>query len=87
MSIAETLPGYGGSLWIALYAPRGIPADVEAQLQAAMKRVLDAPDTRDKLVAQGVEIANATPAQLATLLNEDLARWAKIVKESGATVD
>ena len=86
-AIAETLPGYGGSLWIALYAPRGIPADVEAQLQAAMKRVLDAPDTRDKLVAQGVEIANATPAQLATLLNEDLARWAKIVKESGATVD
>ena len=86
-AIAETLPGYGGSLWIALYAPRGIPADVEAQLQAAMKRVLDAPDTRDKLVAQGVEMANATPAQLATLLNEDLARWAKIVKESGATVD
>ena len=38
-------------------------------------------------MAQGVELANATPAQLAALLTEDLARWAKIVRESGATVD
>jgi tripartite-type tricarboxylate transporter receptor subunit TctC len=86
-AIAETLPGYVGSLWIALYAPRGIPAEIEAQLQAAMKKVLDAPETREKLLAQGVELANATPAQLAQLLTEDLARWSKIVRESGATID
>ena len=86
-AIAELLPGFGGSLWIALYAPRGIPQEIESQLQAAMKKVLDAPDTREKLLAQGVELANATPAQLAALLTEDLARWAKIVRETGATVD
>ena len=86
-AIAETLPGYTGLLWIAVYAPQGIPAAVEAQLQAAMKKVLDAADTKEKLVALGVDLANATPAQLATLLTEDLARWSKIVKESGATID
>ena len=86
-AIAELLPGYGGSLWIALYAPRGIPQEIEGQLQAAMKKVLELPDLKEKLVAQGVELTNATPAQLATLLREDLARWAKIVRESGATVD
>ena len=86
-AIAELLPGYGGSLWIALYAPRGIPQEIEGQLQAAMKKVLELPDLKEKLLAQGVELTNATPAQLATLLREDLARWAKIVRESGATVD
>jgi tripartite-type tricarboxylate transporter receptor subunit TctC len=86
-AIAETLPGYTGLLWIAVYAPQGIPAAVETQLQNAMKRVLDAADTREKLVTLGVDLANATPAQLATLLTEDLARWAKIVRESGATID
>jgi tripartite-type tricarboxylate transporter receptor subunit TctC len=86
-AIAETLPGYTGLLWIAVYAPQGIPAAVETQLQAAMKKVLEAADTKEKLVALGVDLANATPAQLATLLTEDLARWSKIVRESGATID
>lgn len=86
-AIGELLPGYSGSLWIALYAPKGISSDVESLLQNAMKKVLDAADLKDKLVAQGVELANATPAQLATLLQEDLVRWSKTVKESGATID
>lgn len=86
-AIAEMLPGYSGSLWIALYAPRGIPGEVETLLQTATKKALDMPDLKEKLTAQGVELANATPAQLATLLQEDLARWSKTVKESGATID
>ena len=86
-AIAETLPGYTGLLWIALYAPRGVPAEVEARLVDAMRTVLDAQDVKDKLVVQGVELSHSTPAQLAQLLNEDLARWSKIVRESGATID
>lgn len=86
-AIAELLPGYSGSLWIALYAPRGIPAEVESLLQNATKKALDMPDLKEKLVAQGVELSQATPAQLATLLQEDLARWSKTVKDSGATID
>ena len=86
-AIGELLPGYSGSLWIAMYAPRGISADIEAQLQAAMKKTLEQADLKEKLVAQGVELSNATPAQLASLLQEDLARWSKTVKESGATID
>jgi tripartite-type tricarboxylate transporter receptor subunit TctC len=52
-----------------------------------MRRVLAAPDTQEKLQAQGVELANATPAQFAAILQEDIARWARIVRESGATID
>jgi tripartite-type tricarboxylate transporter receptor subunit TctC len=86
-AISEVLPGFSGTLWVALFAPQGIPAEVDQQLQAAMNQVMEAPDVREKLTAQGVEIANGSPQQLADLLKEDLARWEKIVKQSGAKVD
>ncbi len=91
-AIAETVPGYNGTLWIGLFAPAGVPADVLAQLQGGMAKALAAKDLRDKLEQQGVELAGApdrptTPDQLAALLNEDIAKWARIVKASGATVD
>ena len=86
-AIAEVLPGFSGTLWIALFAPRGLPPEIDAQLQAAAKKVLESPDVREKLAAQGVEIANGSPEQVSRLLEEDLGRWKKIVKESGAKVD
>ena len=91
-AIAETVPGYNGILWIGLFAPTGVPADVLLQLQDGMAKALTAKDLRDKLEQQGVELAGTvnrpvTPDQLATLLNEDITKWARIVKDSGATVD
>ena len=86
-AIAETLPGFAGTIWIGIYAPLGIPADVELRLQSSVKAVLQAPDVRQRLIALGVDATEATPAQMAQLLIDDLARWKKIVKDSGATVD
>lgn len=87
-AIGEKVPGYRGTLWVGLFAPRGIPADVEAKLQQAMAKVLASPDTKTALLAQGVELAPpTTPAQFAALLQEDIGRWAKIVKSSGAQID
>jgi len=86
-AIGEQVPGYSGTLWVGLFAVRGTPPEIEGRLQDAMKKVLAAPDTQEKLQAQGVELAKATPAQFAALLQEDITRWARIVKESGATID
>lgn len=86
-AIGEQVPGYSGTLWVGLFAARGTPPEIEGRLQDAMKKVLAATDTQEKLQAQGVELANATPAQFAALLQEDITRWARIVKESGATID
>jgi tripartite-type tricarboxylate transporter receptor subunit TctC len=86
-AIGEQVAGYSGTLWVGLFGVRGVSAEIEAKLQDAMRRVLAAPDMQEKLQAQGVELANATPAQFAALLQEDIARWARIVKESGATID
>ncbi|KLN56513.1 tripartite tricarboxylate transporter substrate binding protein [Variovorax paradoxus] len=87
-AIAEAVPGYNGTLWIGLFAPAGVPADVLATLQDATRKALAAKDLRDKLDQQGVEIAPpTTPDQFSRLLQDDLAKWARIVKASGAAVD
>ncbi|HVR48542.1 MAG TPA: tripartite tricarboxylate transporter substrate binding protein [Pseudorhodoferax sp.] len=87
-AIAEAVPGYDGQLWIGLFGPAGLPAPVQAQLEEGMRKALAAKDLRDKLEQQGVEIAPpTTPAQFAALLKDDIAKWARIVKSSGASVD
>ena len=87
-TIGEAVPGYNGTLWIGLFAPAGVPADVLATLQDATRKALAAKDLRDKLEQQGVEIAPpTTPDQFSKLLQDDLAKWARIVKASGAAVD
>lgn len=86
-AIAEKVPGYAGTLWVGLFAPRGIPADVEARLQQGMARALATPELKASLTASGVELATATPAQFAQMLQDDISRWARIVKASGASVD
>ena len=87
-ALSEVVPGYTGTLWIGLFAPAGVPAEVQAKLQDAMTKTLAAKDLRDKLEWQGVELAPPTsPEQLAALLQEDITRWAQIVKSSGASVD
>lgn len=86
-TIGETIKGFGSTPWYGLFAPAGTPKAVVAQLQAAVARALDAPDTRDKLAAVGCEPFKGTPEQFAALIKDDLPRWARIVKDSGATVD
>ena len=87
-AIAESVPGYNGTLWIGLFAPTGLPADVQTTLQDGTRKALAMPDLREKLEQQGVEIAAlTTPEQFAALLQTDLAKWARIVKSSGAAVD
>jgi tripartite-type tricarboxylate transporter receptor subunit TctC len=87
-ALAESVPGYAGTLWIGVFSPAGVPAEVSAKLNEAMGKTLAAKDLRDKLEQQGVELAPPTsPEQFATLLNEDIVRWAQIVKSSGAAID
>ena len=91
-TIGEAVRGYSGTLWIGLFAPAGVSADVAARLEDAMAKALASRDLRDKLEQQGVEIAGTptqpvTSEQFGKLLQEDLVKWARIVKASGATVD
>lgn len=91
-TLAETVPGYNGTLWIGLFAPAGVPQEVLARLQGGMAKALASKDLRATLEKQGVELAGTperpvSPDQFAALLAEDIAKWARIVKSSGAAVD
>jgi tripartite-type tricarboxylate transporter receptor subunit TctC len=86
-AIAEKIPGFYGTLWIGLFAPKGTPKPVIDRLQKEMQITLANPELKEKLTASGVELANASPAEFAKLLQDDINRWAKIVKASGASLD
>ena len=86
-TIGETVKGFGATPWYGLFAPAGTPKAIVVQLQAALSKALDAPDTKDKLAAVGCEPYKLSSEQFASLIKDDLPKWAKIVKASGATVD
>jgi tripartite-type tricarboxylate transporter receptor subunit TctC len=86
-TIAETYPDCVGEVWVALFAPVGTSADAVKKIQAAMDRIMAKPDVREKLIAQGLDLSPVPPAKLSVLLKEELAKWAKIVKTSGAQLD
>ena len=86
-TIGETVPGFGSTPWYGLFAPAGTPQTVIGALHAAVGQVLESQDTREKLAAVGCEPYPATAEQFAALTREDLPRWARIVKDSGARID
>ena len=82
-TIAEGgLPGFEAVSWYALLAPAGTPKEVTSKLQAEVARILQMPDIREKLAAQGGEGVGNTPEQLSALLRGESARYADIVKRA-----
>jgi tripartite-type tricarboxylate transporter receptor subunit TctC len=86
-TIGETIKGFGATPWYGVFAPAGTPKTIVAQLNAEIAKALDSKDVQEKLAAVGCEPYKSTSEQFATLVREDLPRWAKIVKASGATID
>jgi tripartite-type tricarboxylate transporter receptor subunit TctC len=87
-TIAEAgLPGFEATSWFALMAPAGMPKDVLARINAETIRVMTLPDVKEKLSTLGLDAAPASPESLASLIQVETVKWAKVVKESGAKLD
>ena len=87
-TLAESgLPGFEATSWFALFAPAGLPRDVQAKINAETLRVLAMPEVKEKLAALGLDPNPGTPEQLATFQQAELTKWAKVVKASGAKAD
>jgi tripartite-type tricarboxylate transporter receptor subunit TctC len=86
-TIGETVPGYEVTNWFGIVAPRGTPKTIVARVNAEINQALKAAALRELLGAQGAEPAGGTPEEFAALIRRDLAKWAKVVKASGARVD
>ncbi len=86
-TVAETVPGFEATTWFAVFAPAGTPRDIVARVNAEMKRVFALPDVQDKLKALGLEPWISTPEELTRFQANEITKWAKVVKESGARAD
>ena len=84
-TVAEAgLPGFEATSWFALFAPAGTPREVQARLLAEVQRVFRLPEVLDKLRQLGLDPIISTPEELARFQQAEIAKWAKVVKESGA---
>ena len=87
-TIAEAgVPGYEATSWFGMFAVAGTPKPVLDRLHAALAKVLKQSDVQKKIAEQGGEVVVDTPEQFAAFIKTETAKWGKVVKESGATVD
>ncbi|MDM0047145.1 tripartite tricarboxylate transporter substrate binding protein [Variovorax dokdonensis] len=87
-TIAEAgVPGYEATSWFGLFAPAGTPAPIVAQLNKSLVKVLNQPEVKQKIAAQGGDVVAETPEQFAAFIKAETLKWSKVVKESGASVD
>ena len=86
-AIAEAIPGYEFTAWIATFVPAGTPRPIVDALNAALGKVLADRDVASKLSAQTLDPMHMTPEQFAQRLKSDYDKYAKVVKISGARID
>jgi tripartite-type tricarboxylate transporter receptor subunit TctC len=79
--------GFDATSWFGLLAPAATPKDVVAKLNVEFNKALKTPELSKRLSDEGADPAGGTPEQFAALIKEDIPRWGKVVKESGAKVD
>lgn len=81
------VPGYEATIWIGLLAPAGVPDDIISRLHAQVARVLSAPEARSSIASTGVEVSLATPGQFAAFVRAEHDKWARVVRDTGATIN
>jgi tripartite-type tricarboxylate transporter receptor subunit TctC len=87
-TIAEQgLPGFEAVSWFAMFAPAGTPRPIVDKLQVQVKKILNLPDVAKRLSEIGLEIVGSTPDELAAYQRNEITKWAKVVKDSGAKVE
>ena len=87
-TVAESgYKGFEAVTWFGVAGPAKLPKDVVVRLNAEINKALQSTDLLKKLNDQGADVAGSTPEQFAKLIHDDIARWGKVVKESGAKVD
>jgi tripartite-type tricarboxylate transporter receptor subunit TctC len=82
------VPGYRLATWYGVFAPAGTPPAIVNRLHGEIAKAMQAPETRDKLVAIGVdETVTRSPEEFAAIVRADTARYAKVIKDAGLKID
>jgi len=81
------VPGFEATAWFGIVAPKATPGPIVERLNAEVNKALAMPDVREKLLQQGAEAAPGSPEDFGRFIHNEVAKWAKVVKASGARVD
>ena len=83
----RSLPGFELVGWYGIAAPAKLPKPILTRLHAEVVKIMQVPDIRDRILADGSEVVVNSPEEFRKYMHADLAKWAKLVKESGAKLE
>ncbi len=86
-AVSEVLPGFELVGWYGVAAPAKLPRPILMRLHTEIVKIMQAPDIRDRIVADGSEVVVNSPEEFLKYMHADLAKWAKLVKDSGAKLE
>jgi tripartite-type tricarboxylate transporter receptor subunit TctC len=86
-TVGEALPGFEVNNWIGLFAPAGTPPEIVQRWNAEVLRTMQSPPIQARLPAEGARFIPTTPEQFGAFVKAEIAKWAPVVKASGARVE
>ena len=87
-TVAESgVPGFSSVPWYGALGPAGLPRAIVSKLNGEIARALAQPDMQERFVAQGVDLQSSSPEQFASLIQSEVVKWRKVVRDAGAKVD
>ena len=81
------MPGFVVNNWVGFFAPAGTPADIVQRLNAETRNFMGTKEITARMTAEGARFIPMTPEQLGNFVKAEIAKWAPVVKASGAKVD
>lgn len=85
--MTTVVPGYEFELWWGIFAPPGTPNDIVILLNQEINKILNQPETKSTFIREGAEVFPLTPAQFATRIQSDTARWKSVAKKQNITAE
>jgi len=79
--------GFDATIWLGLLAPPNTPRDIVNKLNASITKILSTTEAKRLMASAGVDVATSTPEEFGALMQSELDRWGKVVRETGATVN
>ncbi|HYF17734.1 MAG TPA: tripartite tricarboxylate transporter substrate binding protein [Ramlibacter sp.] len=86
-TVSETLPGYDATSWYGMMAPAGTPPAVIQRINQELQKILQQPDVRTRYAGLGVDPVIQSPDQFAKYIESEQAKWADVIRKSGAKVE
>lgn len=85
-TVAESLPGFSVEAWTGVFAPRGTPQDVVRRINSDTVRAAQTPEVHKRFLAQGFEVQSGPPQSFASLIASDVAKYKKVIRQTGLTL-